>query len=161
MDSKIIVASFALLAIAFAGAAFAMPGWYDGMMGHGGGQNRTFNGTWNATGHWGGPGMNSTKPNATIVQQFQQAVASGDYQTAKQLHDTYELGGPLFSKLDSTSFSTYSQIYNTQNQLSSLKTQLRQELGPNQTQGNGPMFGGFRGHGFAKGNMMGNRIGQQ
>jgi len=88
-----------------------------GGSGRGGyGGNSSFqNGTWGA--------MNATpRANATEISDFQQAVLNGDYQTAEQLHTQYGLGGPLFGKLNATTFADYSD-------LSSLALKLDQELG--------------------------------
>ena len=76
---------------------------------------------------------NSTA-NATQLQSFRQAVASGDYQSALQLHETYGLGGPIFGKLNSTTFEAYSHIYNLQEQLRNATSGLMSQLGLNASQ---------------------------
>lgn len=102
--------------------------------------------------------MNMASFNSTAIEQFNQAVEDGDYQTAKQLHETYGLGGGLFDKLNETTFAKYSQIQK-------LISELRQELGMDGQSGNGPGlgegfemgpgFGGFPGNmGFGFGHGM-------
>lgn len=85
----------------------------------------------NRTANWHAFGYNATF-NQTQADQFKQAVQSGDYQTALQLHQQYGIGGRLFDRLNSTTFATYSQIYGLQSQLHTLNGQLRQELGISQ-----------------------------
>ncbi len=96
------------------------------------GVNQSFqNGTWGAT--------NATQhANATEISDFQQAVLNGDYQTAEQLHTQYGLGGPLFGKLNETTFADYSDMSN-------LALKLDQELGI----GNRSISGMGAGMGFA------------
>ncbi len=83
------------------------------------------------------PEGNQTVPefNSSQLEEFKQAIEAGDYQTAKQLHETYHLGGLLFDKLTETTFAKYSQIYGLQNE-------LMQELGLEEP-GIGPRFDGF------------------
>jgi hypothetical protein len=168
MEMKILAAALAIALVAFVGVGFAMPGWA-GFAGWGMMNGPAQNGSWqwgnaslNGTMHGGGNGtfgmrgrgmgLNQTF-NSTQVQEFDSAVASGDYATAKQLHDDYGIGGSLFGKLNETTFPQYSQIYNLQSQLTNLTGQLRQELGFGGKQPMGPHFGGFMmGHGgFGRG----------
>ncbi|VVB98435.1 Uncharacterised protein [uncultured archaeon] len=114
-----------------------------------------FAGVGYAAGFWGnfhGQNMNATRNvsapfNATVVQDFRQAVASGNYAEAKQLHDTYGIGGKLFDKMNETTFAKFSQIYG-------LEASLRQDLGLNETnRPHGGLFGlGYKA-GFANGMM--------
>ncbi len=105
MDGKIIAGVLVLALLAFVGVAYAFPGWYHGMI-----QNQT-----NTT--WQGMRNMSMHFNAPEMQAFNKAVESGDYQTAQQLHQEYGFGGPIFDKLNETTFAQYSQIRNLQNQL--------------------------------------------
>ena len=63
-----------------------------------------------------GNGTNSTF-NSTQVKEFESAVLSGDYATASQLHAQYGLGGPIFDRLNETTFAKFSQIRNLQHEL--------------------------------------------
>ncbi|MFA6328548.1 MAG: hypothetical protein WCY41_03815 [Candidatus Micrarchaeia archaeon] len=63
---------------------------------------------------------------AEANKKFEQAVLSEDYSTAKSLGGEYGFGGPMFPKLNATTFAKYSQIAN-------LESQLKQELGMNAT----------------------------
>jgi hypothetical protein len=113
MDLKIL--AVAVVLIAFVGIAMAMPGFYNGfgkMAGRG-------NWSLNTTRHF-------TVFNATATQEFVQALMSGNYSQARQLHTEYGLGGMIFDKLNETTFAQYSQIYQ-------LRGELRQELGQNST----------------------------
>ena len=85
-------------------------------------------------------GMNITMPDKSQADKFENAVLGGDYDTAKSLDEKYHFGGPLFGKLNQTTFSTYSQI-------AKLRQQLMAELGLNQTapDGLGQMSGGMHG----------------
>ena len=155
-------------AIAFAGLAFAAGGngWSAAGFGPQG-----WNGTqgergmmrgWEGNGSCGGQappmqGLNGTRaapPNMTAMKEakgeFDKAVLSNDYSTAKNLSEKYGFGGPLFAKLNGTTFAKYSQI-------AALESQLGQELGINGT-GMEPPIGrmgmggpGMMGEGFAKG----------
>lgn len=129
-----------LILIAFAGVGFAM-----GFPGIGSWQGNSWqNASWNGTvvGHHHGARQNTTSIfqngtlqmgrfhrnmmagtsyiNSTATQQFQQAIASGDYQTAMQLHTTYGLGGPSFGNLTQTTFGLYSQVYNLVTEINNL-----------------------------------------
>ncbi len=84
----------------------------------------------NETMNWTGQEFNSTQ-----IEEFNQALEAGDYQTAKQLHETYGFGVPLFDKLNETTFAKYSQIYK-------LSSELRQELGMPSQPSITPEFGG-------------------
>ena len=84
-------------------------------------------------------GANISMPNETQIGEFDAAVQSGDFETAKALDNEYHLGGPIFGKLNQTTFATYSQI-------AVLKRELMIELGLNQTRDDGfgaPMMGGM------------------
>jgi hypothetical protein len=180
MENKITLAAVAaIILLAFAGIAFAVQGanvtaqWGAGQKGMGVrnhmNNSTNFNGTLAGMG-WRGhmnnstnfdpaqfEGMgfrnrlnNSTAFNATQFAQFQSAVESGDYATAMQLHTQYGLGGPLFGKLNETTFAQFSQIRNLENQLQNLTSRFWQELGPVEQQG----MGGFREDGFGPENGM-------
>jgi len=151
MENKTMAAAFAVALVVLAGAAFAAPNWFGGFFGGQGTQNNQppmaqNNATWqNQTGfghgrgfgynmavgtlHERGMGFNAT--NNQTVQEFKAAVQSGDYQTALQLHQQYGIGGPVFDRLNATTFATYSQIYNLQGQVRTLKSQLGQAIGMN------------------------------
>ena len=136
--------------LALAGAAFAASSWNAwGWQVIWNGTNTRMseaNGTWNASQSMHRAG-NYSQFNSTQAQEFNAAVASGDYATAESLHSSYGLGGSLFGKLNGTTFAQYSQIYNLQNQLKNLTGALRQELG-----GNAPgQRMAMRGFGFAMG----------
>ena len=85
-----------------------------------------------------GNGSNGTAPtgfgrnadngtfNETALQDFDNAVLAGDYTSALQLHGTYGFGGPIFDRLNSTTFAKLSQIQNLQHELA-------KELGLNNT----------------------------
>jgi hypothetical protein len=141
LDMKLFAAVMAL-SVVLAGAVYAMPGMH-GMRGWP--RNETSASAFHM--------RNGTFANSTEVQEFGQAVASGDYATAKSLHDSYGLGGPLFDRLDAVTFVEYSQIYNLQAQLHDLERKLFSDLGfaagtrPQGYGGMGPMhgMGGFRG----------------
>ncbi len=116
MDLKII-AIVLVVSLAFAGAVFAVPGLHAGLDGWLG-RNASVNATWHGCG-----AENATqRANATEIGEFRQAVLDGDYQTAKQLHDQYGLGGQLFGRLNETTFADYSGM-------GKLAAKLRQELG--------------------------------
>lgn len=101
MDLKISVAALLLL-IAGIGIAYAQ---------------------WNHMKFMGRGNCSVTNINYTAeYQQFIQAIESGNYATAEQLHQQYGFGGKLFDKLNETTFAKYSQIY-------ALTTELREELG--------------------------------
>ncbi len=106
MDLRIIAAALVMVA-ALAGAAYAMPMWAAGW------NNATQNWTAHHM-HWGN---SSVRANSTQVSEFWQAVASGDYQTAESLHQAYGLGGPLFGRLNETTFADFSQLYNARAKL--------------------------------------------
>ncbi|MFH1470742.1 MAG: hypothetical protein ABIF01_03270 [Candidatus Micrarchaeota archaeon] len=172
MDLKIVTGALVLSFIAFMGIVSAMPNWQGGSGDNVGsdfgcgdsGHNRArFNNTMNCTGPRFNSTGNFTRPlgprlnpggnqagpqfDSTKMDEFKQAIGSGDYQMAMQLHETYGFGGPLFDKLTETTFAKYSQIYNLQNE-------LRQELGIEKHFGIGMGFEGFEmghGPGFARG----------
>ncbi|MFA5106616.1 MAG: hypothetical protein WC506_06685 [Candidatus Micrarchaeia archaeon] len=89
--------------------------WFEG--------NESFNGTRGLM--RGREAMNGTF-NSTAMEEFQNAVLSGDYAAASSLHSEYGFGGPMFGKLNETTFATYSQI-------AVLSRQLHEELGLNST----------------------------
>lgn len=139
MDKKILAAAFAATLLVFAGVAFAMPGWqkWDGNAQNGTGLVQPcMNGTWEGR----GPGQGlALRANLTEQHtQFEDAVEAGDYTAAKGLHEQYGFGGPLFNKLDETTFAKYAQIHK-------LQQELRQELGLNETMGMGFGRAGFPG----------------
>ena len=165
MDRRIMFVVLGVAALALAGLAFAAggQGWNAGGIGP-----QDWNGThmkWNGTrmmppnggnetfrGHGmmrgEGNGTRAAPANMTAVKeakdQFDSAVLSDDYATAKNLSEMYGFGGPVFKKLNETTFATVSQI-------ASLDSQLRQQLGLNAT-GNMPpignmQIGGMRGMG--------------
>lgn len=91
---------------------------------------------------WGNGGMNNTnrpRPQregngsmnetqfSQLQSQFESAVLSGDYATAKELHSSYGFGGRLFGKLDESTFAQYSQ-------LRKLESALLEKLGEGPTQ---------------------------
>ena len=112
MDLKILAVVAVLVSLV--GLAVAMPSIYNGvgnMTGH----------DWNATWHMA---RNSTRPgfNVTAIQDFNQALISGNYSEAQQLNTEYGVGGPIFSRLNETTFDQLSQMLQ-------LRNELRQELG--------------------------------
>jgi hypothetical protein len=118
MDMKILAAIAAVLVLASAGLAFASSGFNEGRQGSG--KNETWKGQANRL---FGPERNATlRGNSTELAQFRQALQSNDFSAAKQLHNAYGFGGPLFGKLNETTFAKYSEI-------SRLSEELRQELG--------------------------------
>jgi hypothetical protein len=155
MDLKVFAAVLAVSLLVFAGIAFAMPGW-NRMFGGGG--IGVQNGTdgmpivhrmqnWNGSAP-GCVGWNGTDNITAQFNEFSAAVQNGNYDAAKQLHESYGFGGPLFEKLNETTFAKYSQIQK-------LKGELRTELGMNP---GGPQLGGFArgvragsGFGFGRG----------
>ena len=180
MDRRIMFVALGIAALALAGLAFAAGGQGWGALGFGPQGNGTggphdWNGTraaqpggWNAS--FSGRGMmrggfgNSTgmaPPNMTAAKEakgnFDSAVLSDDYATAKSLNAQYGFGNPIFGKLNETTFATYSQI-------ASMEKQLRQELGLNAT--SAPPMGAGRMRGianqaFEKGMRQGFRIGNR
>ena len=188
METKTMAAAFAVALLVLAGAAFAMPNWFGGFFGgqpqsmqnNETGQNQT--GSWHGSrgmmngtgwqnqtgiypGHARGSGMGYNATNNQTIQEFNTAVQSGDYQTALQLHQQYGIGGPVFDKLNATTFATYSQIYNLQSQLHTLEGQLGQAIGMNMQLASGAqlpagthpmgMMTGKRGFGIGRGHASG------
>ena len=186
MDRRIMFVVLGVAALALAGLAFAAGGqgwnatgfdpqnWNGTVQGH---RMMRSHGSENATGSGMMRGNGTQALNMTAraeeMKQFEQAVLSDDYSTAKQLNTEYGVGGPIFGKLNETTFAKFSQIAN-------LESQLRQDLGLNATgmmppEIGGPGFGmrpgmkGGRGMmepGFAKGmrkgfNQNANRTTQQ
>ncbi len=158
MRVKILFAAAAVLLVAAAGVAFAVPGWqgafqargmgmmlrgnWAGMMNNSSwtqnGMGRPMRGNWTGMNWTGRAGMpmrgfyNSTMNRTEFVQergQFQAAVLSGDFATAKSLHDSYGFGGGLFDSLNETTFAQYSRIYGLRAQAQNLSNALGLELG--------------------------------
>ncbi len=177
MDNWKTAAVAAIAIAAFAGIAFAAGGWGGGYtMGNWQNQpNSTFNATgfwhggvalndtnWTGGMHTRRMGNNGTgrmgfgrragnqtnqSANAAAFSSFNSAVLSGDFATAQQLHNEYGFGGPIYGKLNATTFAQVSQIANLEQQAGNIEKQLRQELGINGTAlgmmgGFGPMPGG-------------------
>ena len=137
MDQRIMLVVLGVAALAFAGLAFAAGG-------QGWNASGLQAGSWNGTikGHGmmrGFDGNGTQSQNRTVrmeeMKQFEQAVLSDDYSTAKNLSREYGFGGPMLEKLNETTFAKFSQIAN-------LESQLRQELGMNATGMMPPMIGG-------------------
>jgi len=168
MDQRIMLVVLGAAALALAGLPFAAGGhgWNET-----GASPQDWNGTFGGRGMMRGLELNGTHiapPNMTAMKEakdkFDQAVLSGDYPAAKNLSATYGFGGPIFGKLNSTTFAKYSQIAN-------LESQLRQELGLNGTvtampvgMGQGKFMQGFmegRHLGFEQGMRNKNRSGKQ
>jgi hypothetical protein len=63
------------------------------------------------------------------IGEFRSAILSGDWETAKKLHSEYGLGGPIFDRLNSSTFATFSQIANMRKQAADLQIKLNQDLG--------------------------------
>jgi len=139
MDQRILFVALGVAALAFASLAFASGGNGWTAAGFGpqdwngtrpmppGGWNGTFRGHGMMRGFDGNETrMQNQTARAETMKQFQQAVLSGDYATAKNLSATYGFGGPMFGKLNESTFAKYSQI-------AALESQLRQELGLNAT----------------------------
>ena len=129
MDLKILAVVAVLVTLV--GLAVAMPSIYNGYM------NATWHGNWsrNVTAHrpnMMGSRCNMTNStfNATGIQEFKQAVMDGNYSEARQLHSEYGLGGRMFGCLNESTFAQYSQIMK-------LGSDLRRELGMNDTVGLG------------------------
>ncbi|MFA5930044.1 MAG: hypothetical protein WC861_04130 [Candidatus Micrarchaeia archaeon] len=154
MDQRILAVILGVAALALAGLAFAAggqgmaSGWQGsenatgcGMM-RGGAGNGTF-------AQAGAPRFNSTEHEA-----FEAAVESGDFAAATKLHEEYGFGGPMFEKLNATTFAKFSQVHR-------LQSELQGELGLNATsmrQGMGggrgmmePEFAKGMRHGFRQG----------
>ena len=164
MDRRIMFVVLGVAALALAGLAFAAGGqgwnatgfdpqnWNGTVQGH---RMMRSHGSENATGSGMMRGNGTQALNMTAraeeMKQFKQAVLSDDYATAKQINTEYGVGGPIFGKLNETTFAKFSQIAN-------LESQLRQELGLNAT-GTPPMMGGFGAKPFARGFMEGRQLG--
>ena len=153
MDNRIMFVALGVAALALAGIAFAAggQGWNVTGVSH-----QDWNGTLKGHGMMRGLEGNGTRIlNRTAMAQerasFQQAVLADDYSTAKNLSGEYGFGGPLFGKLNETTFAKYSQIAN-------LESQLRQELGLNGT-GMMPMMGNPGPKQFANGFRAGEQMG--
>src|SRR5208283_157805 len=127
MDMKILAVVAVLVTLV--GLAVAMPSIYSGvgnMTGH----------NWNATWHMKMTrNFNRPRFNITAMQDFGQALISGNYSAAQQLNAEYGLGGPIFSRLNETTFGQLSQIFQ-------LRGELNQELG-NSTGGLRPFMRPF------------------
>ncbi|MFA6214677.1 MAG: hypothetical protein WC717_05370 [Candidatus Micrarchaeia archaeon] len=132
MDQRILVVVLGIAALALAGLAFASPLGAAQFEGAGCACNGT-NGSigMRAQGGWEnrtgglGAGMRMGAPdNATLAahEEFEEAVEAGDFASALALHEEYGFGGPIFGKLNETTFATFSQIH-------ALHEELRQALG--------------------------------
>lgn len=55
--------------------------------------------------------------NSTEQKAFQAAVESGDFAAATKLHEEYGFGGPMFEKLNATTFAKFSQVHKLQSEL--------------------------------------------
>ncbi|MDD5317724.1 MAG: hypothetical protein PHF51_03235 [Candidatus ainarchaeum sp.] len=162
MDGKLFAAAAAVTLIVFVGAAVAASG-----LANAGGwramnrMNRTapdFNATGNGSTGWfkGRMGMPPGGFNATgeemgnkslELAQFIEAVEAGDYAAAKSLHGEHGFGGPVFARLNETTFPKYSEVFR-------LTSELMGELGLTGEPGVHPYAGGFGsgfGPGFARG----------
>jgi hypothetical protein len=174
MDRRILFVILGAAALALAGLAFAAGGqgwnvtgfgpqdWNGTRMAAPAGENGTFRGHAMLRGN-GTEELNRTA-REDEAKQFEQAVLADDYSAAKSLNTQYGVGGPMFGKLNETTFAKFSQI-------AVLESQLRQELGMNATGmmppliggpefGNGPGMKGGRGMmapDFAKGMGHGNK----
>jgi hypothetical protein len=131
MDQKI-MGAIVVSILAFAGLAFAVPIWQKNSEGQ------------NETARWQEMANQTQHGNSTDLLQFRQALSDGDFAAAKKLHDDYGFGGPLFGKLNESTFAKYAEI-------SKLSQELRQELGMNATGMEPPMMGGFGRGGRAMG----------
>ena len=146
MDQKILFVVLGAAALALAGLAFATGGQ---------GMARGWQGDENATGcnmmpEWAGNG-NETCANAknlagmprfneTAHEEFEAAVESGDFASATKLHEEYGFGGPMFEKLNATTFAKFSQMH-----------RLRSELAADLGMENGPAMMGRAGFGRMQG----------
>ncbi len=129
MDRKLMVAGIAVVLLVFGGLAIAVPAMENSADMSGGypGPGKPPQPQGNCSGgNFTAPDMNFTMPDKAQVEKFGNAVRDGDYNTAKALDDEYHIGGPMFSKLNETTFATYSEI-------AKLQAQLMSELGMNQT----------------------------
>ncbi len=145
MDRRIMFVILGAAALALAGLAFAAGGqgwnatgfgpqdWNNTRMAASAGENGTFRG------HGMMRGNSTQEQDRTAreeeMKQFEQAVLADDYSAAKSLNTQYGVGGPMFGKLNETTFATFSQI-------AVLESQLRQELGMNATGMMPPLMGG-------------------
>jgi len=84
--------------------------------------------------------------NETAHEEFEAAVESGDFAAATKLHDEYGFGGPMFEKLNATTFAKFSQVHKLQ---SELMAGLGMEKGQGMMQGEGA--GRMRGMGGGRG----------
>jgi hypothetical protein len=89
-------------------------------------------GVGNATGcgakpEWAGNGTFAQRFNSTEQKAFEAAVESGDFAAAAKLHEEYGFGGPMFEKLNATTFAKFSQVHKLQ---SELMADLGMERGP-------------------------------
>ena len=105
-----------LAVLAFVGFAFAVSGGHFALPGSGWHQGRpNLNGS-----HWNMSARNMTgcPQNASAeFAQFKTAVESGDYASAKALHEQYGFGGRLFGLLNETTFPKYSQAFKLRDEL--------------------------------------------
>ena len=99
--------------------------------------------------------------NQSHMSDFASAVESGDFAKAKQLNGEYGLGGTLFSRLNESTFKTYSEMFSLQSQLRNITERLRTELGQSaDVMGMPPQEGGMdmREPPMGKAHGMGNRM---
>ena len=78
--------------------------------------------------------------NSTEQKAFEAAVDSGDFTAAAKLHEEYGFGGPMFEKLNATTFARFSQVHRLQ---SGLMADLGMEKMPGMMAGEG--FGRMQG----------------
>jgi len=120
MDQRILLVVLGVAALAFASLAFASGG--QGMMqgvrgedGTGFGMMRGGAGNETCTRALNGTGM--PRFNSTEQKAFEAAVESGDFAAATKLHEEYGFGGPMFEKLNATTFAKFSQVHKLQSEL--------------------------------------------
>jgi len=116
MDRGVLIGAI-VVALAFAGLAYASPGVMKAWQNQGGMP------LWNASDaghpHWNASLAERPRGNMSSaeMEEFWQAVAEGDYAAAKQLHEEYGFGGLLFGRLNETTFAEYSQLFSTRRKL--------------------------------------------
>jgi len=165
MDQRIMLVALGVAALAFASLSFAAGGqgwaagngmqeWNGTAKGQGmmnGGARPEWAGSENCTRALNGTGM--PRFNSTEQKAFEAAVESGDFAAATKLHGEYGFGGPMFEKLNATTFAKFSQVHK-------LQSELMADLG--MERGQGMLQGGMRpdgGDGF--GEMMRHGIGRK
>ena len=127
VDSKTMLAGFAVVLLVSIGLAFAAPNlarWPDldnttlhNMTGHclvydneTPMARHAPKGEWNATPHDFGNATVRSPANATAFSEFQQAILDDDYSAAMGLHNEYGFGGRLFDILNQSTFDKFAQI---------------------------------------------------